>query len=749
MSAWQRVVAVLLTLVLLSGAAACGPSPQPAGLTPVAATPGVGPTGGAERTALAVTATPASAESVPASPVAGTATGTPWSIPTPAPNQAGRFASYEALPCNVKPRVEPYTVSADLSNVDISDRFRLSSEARALLARNGFVVTPGDYKEFFHLYEELTYDHLPAFITTDSVLHVYHLLFDKLLRNLERESLSPAVKSLTTTMLEASLSQYEALKGSALESAAKRNVAFFAVAATLLKTGVPVPAVVRNEVEAELKLIEAHGGPAPSPIFGYNEDYSQYIVRGHYTKSETLTDYFKAMMWYGRMAFLLKGPAGQSEVGRDQTQSALLIVSALTTTKDGAALATWEKVYQPTAFFVGVSDDLTVREYRELAESVFGEVKRPDVFADEAKLSTFIENAFQLRPAQINSMVLTGAEDRDEATLGMRFMGQRFVLDAAIFQRLIDREVPGRYLPRALDVMAAMGSAEAYAILKDEGQTKYPRYEEQMAVVRRAIESLSLDTWTQNLYWTWLYTLRPLLAEKGEGYPTFMRNKAWVRKDLNAGLGSWTELKHDTILYAKQSYAERGDGPEKIPHGYVEPNPDLFSRLASLTTMTDDGLRQRGLLPEKDHELLLNLRQVLERLKSIAERELAGEELTKEDDAWIEGFGAVLERFTMAAADPADPDAPPGRSYIESLDAAVVADVATGPGQVLEVAVGRVFPIYVVVPVGGRLQVNKGGVFSFYEFTQPQSERLTDEAWRSRLEQPPALPEWTDSFIAH
>jgi hypothetical protein len=69
---------------------------------------------------------------------------------------------------------------------------------------------------------------------------------------------------------------------------------------------------------------------------------------------------------------------------------------------------------------------------------------------------------------------------------GFRFMGQRFTLDASIFQRLVYREVKEnsqgerRMLPRALDIPAAMGSGEAYAILEAEGETDYTGYGENM-----------------------------------------------------------------------------------------------------------------------------------------------------------------------------------------------------------------------------------------------------------------------------
>ena len=54
--------------------------------------------------------------------------------------------------------------------------------------------------------------------------------------------------------------------------------------------------------------------------------------------------------------------------------------------------------------------------------------------------------------------------------------------------------------------------------------------------------------------------LKTSLGHKAEGYPSFMLKQAWDRKELNTFLGSWTELKHDTILYTKQVYADEMGG---------------------------------------------------------------------------------------------------------------------------------------------------------------------------------------------
>jgi len=299
-------------------------------------------------------------------------------------------------------------------------------------------------------------------------------------------------------------------------------------------------------------------------------------------------------------------------------------------------------------------------------------------------------------------------------------------------------------------VMAALGSEEAYAILDEMGDTAYPGYPEQMTKLREEISALQMDSWTQNLYWNWLYALHPLLTPKGPEYPAFMQTQAWTHKDLHTALGSWTELKHDTILYAKQSMAEMGGGaPPEPSHGWVEPNPEAYARLLALTRMTHDGLESRGLLTENTGNNLARLDNLLTFLLDVAQRELAGDLLTDDDYERIEFYGGELEAMTLAAADQEGE----GRPFFEEDDqAALVADVATDPnGQVLEEAIGRIFEIFAVVPDGdGGLHIAKGGVFSYYEFSWPMSDRLTDEKWRVMLAvgDAPDQPEWTAAFIS-
>ncbi|MCK9216863.1 MAG: DUF3160 domain-containing protein, partial [Firmicutes bacterium] len=86
----------------------------------------------------------------------------------------------------------------------------------------------------------------------------------------------------------------------------------------------------------------------------------------------------------------------------------------------------------------------------------------------------------------------------------------------------------------------------------------------------------------------------------------------------------------------------------------------------------------------------------------------------------------------------------------DSNPAALVADVATDPnGVVLQEGTGHIFDIYAIVPVDGSLRIAQGGVYSHYEFQWPMSDRLTDEKWRTMLDngEAPPIADWAKTYI--
>ena len=649
----------------------------------------------------------------------------------------------------VTPSVQPYSASAGLANVINLDQFDLTDEKLQLLEQNLFVVSGSYYHEFFEAYESNRYEQIPNYVTVDSLMHTYHLYFSMLLNRTEKNYLADDLLALSQAMLETSVGQYELLVGTQWEEAARRNVAYFAVAAALQDPAQEIPADVAELVEQELALIYDAGGIGISPLAEDYMDYSQYKPRGYYEGDETLERYFRAMMWYGQVNF--------AQDNDSLNRSALLMTLAMAATD----LGTWEKIYTVTAFFAGVSDDLGYYEYAEaIAEAYGGYPTVEDLKNNESAYAQFVDLAAQLRAPAINSVPVYADEEGDlgEMNKGFRFMGQRFTIDAAIMQQLVYRAVEEnsagekRLLPDTLDVPAALGSDLALQLLEEQGDTDYSGYSENMTQLREFISGATEASWTSSLYSSWLYTLEPLLETKGEGYPSFMTSTEWQKKNLETFAGSFTELKHDTVLYSKQVMAEMGGGPwEEIDdRGYVEPEPEVYRRFMLLAQQTAEGLDGFGLIDSADKENLGRLEELARRLLVISNKELQDETLTDEEYDLIRDYGGTLEHFWIEALQDRT-----GAEYLDPREypAALVTDIATDPnGRVLQVATGMPAEILIIVPVDGQLRLVSGVVYNFYQFEQPLNDRLTDSEWyqmvREELygERQLDKPWWTQSY---
>jgi hypothetical protein len=702
------------------------------------------------------------------------------------PTLAEYYSPYENP---VEPNAPGYSLPLDLADVRnyaaMDSRFGLKP-VEPLLEQNGFAIIEYDFGWFdpnrddiVKPYEYLRMMDVPLFITADTLLHLYHIQFDETLKGIEEREFYGDIRALTAALLQHAMALYEQYAGD-LREAARRNVAYLAVAQKLIELDAQVPELVADVVTGELAKIDAHQGFAASDIFIYEEDYSQYVPRGHYTRSEELKRYFRALMWYGRMAFLLKGAENWGKTGdalisvydaKVQTMQAVLLAKSLEgiEVQGRSGREIWNRIYEVTSFYVGLADDLTPYEYLGALNKVFGssfeinELENEDnFFALKVELSLLRSpeifggtgNVYVTPPITPETL-----DDVLDKTKGMRFMGQRFIPDSYMFQHLVFPEVGpytgagdplpftagntglglGRCYPRGLDVMAILGSDQAKAILIEEGDTDYVDYWLRFNRLRAQFDAFDVSDWNRNLYWGWLYSLRALIDEFPRGYPNFMRTGAWQKKELNAVLASWTQLRHDTILYAKQSYTPVGGVLPPPPPGYVEPVPEFYGRLLALTRMTRQGLSDLDALSAEAAQRLTNLEQILARLIEIANKELANQALSDEDQKYIKSFANGLEAAIIGVGE-------------KGLKTTLAADVHThtAEGKVLEEGVGCVELIIVACSTpDGSLFLAAGPVLSYYEFKHPMSDRLTDEAWRELLGSPqrPDRPRWFQPLV--
>jgi len=669
--------------------------------------------------------------------------------------EIGRGAFAAVIPeMKIEVNASQYSLPVDLGNVegyaDLKSRFGITPEQEKLLSENGFVVLRvNQFEKLSAFYEYLIDNNLPLLVTTDAVLHAYHVLFDETLKRAEMNELIDIMNNTVRTLLTEAGTEMQTYAGTPLEQPAKLNFMYLEVAYALINSEF---SPTTPEATQELALIAAHAGFSNSPIFGYMEDYSQYVPRGHYTENERLKAYFKTMMWLGRMRFaLVPNPLLQIDINRvrTQTRAAVLLTWMVHNTN---VYNGWERVYEVTKFFVGASDDLTFEDYLSVLEEL--SINDSEQLYSDNTVDEIVEDVLQRNRANILG---TYAEtypwmpQGDELerilaeTAGLRFMGQRFIPDSYMFQQLVYPQVGTwanpRLFPKSLDVPAVLGSEVAEEIL-NETEAQYLNYTVQVNKLRQEFQTLSIMNWTRNLYWSWLYTLNTTLKTVNSNYPTFMTNNAWSHEKLQTFTGSWTELRHDTILYAKQSYTPLGIGLPPTPRpttAYVEPYPQTYLRLASLLNMTLNGLNGLQILSEDIEESLSRFRGILRLFLNASILELEGKDLSQDTQNAIreaaKEFAAILDVATE-----------------KTQKATIVADVHTdaNTGKVLEEALGK-FNILIVVysDAEGNLYASAGPAYNYFEFTHPMSQRLTDEEWIELLaNDPPEPPEWTDEFAA-
>lgn len=782
---------------------------------------------------------------------------------------------------------------------DIVEKFgkTLTPEQRKILLENGaLILRDKEYDQFENAFSFLEGKDIPIFITSDSILHLFHIEFNEILKNLEIKKLSPMLKEfLLSTISETKIQ----MSDPEIKELARRNLAYLSVAMKLLDPEFKVPPEVKNEVEEEIKRIEDHKGFYKSPLFSldcpeeclndlaftsgeypdgeicsqaikgvkisyqgkiwdsvefykevctrkcYCEDYSQYVPRGHYTSSEELERYFKSMIWLGRIGFKARG-----ESWTKQAALLTLAVNQAETNFEGKEISAqelWRKIYSVTGFFAGASDDLTFYDYSNVLNEIIGkEIKPTDI--SKLDLAQFQEEISKLRgPKILGGFEIDLAGNLKDLTQGMRLIGQRYALDSQILGDLVyknvgpnpdspfydevinyclttsclglpvctqprefyyncqnleqDREkywnevcdaavelycgcsgcsedTPEeninklwsvcRFIPTGLDVANVLGSVKAEEVLKDYYHCSYCDYSEKQKELKELVSSYTQEDWNKNLYNTWLWMLQPVLKEKPQGYPDWMRTSIWKLKDLITSLSSWAELRHDTILYVKQSYTwaagilETAMPPMPIEakyYGYVEPNPELFARAKYAVDYLNEGLRIQGVMTDEVSLALNESSEMMENLMRISEKELEGKALTEEDYDYIKNidskFNQILEKLASALS---ITQGTPGENKIketslegkeEAFKTSLIADVHTDANskKVLEVGTGTIDWLLVAhKSKEGRIGIAVGPMFSYYEFPWPMKDRLTDEKWRSQVLDEMERPIWYEEI---
>ncbi len=616
------------------------------------------------------------------------------------------------------------------------------------LGEEGFAIVPANHAQLFHIYEQNDYNEFPSFVTTDLYLQLYHLYIDCMLRELEEYQLLNLMTDFSREMRDIMRGYYEGAPDDSDEGyIAYRNRQFFDVALHLF-TGKPMENAndYRTEQDEIDKCLQAEN-TSSGMLMDYQGDisfpYSLFRARGHYTRSDALKRYFRGMMWLQAASL---GTNHDTEV-----KQAVMMAFALK--QSPKTLQKYEIIDNLITLLMGKHDNLSLLQ-------IITEVEKSGKTQEEL---IYDDKALKQLTARINDIgnKQTRIRPKYEKTSHNKIcvMPQRYQPDAEVLQEMVDYdgEPTQRATPKGLDVMAVMGVSTAEQILMEE-KTAWKGFSPTLDKMKKRMGEIN---WKETIVTQWMQTLKVLTQEgKGEKAPYFMVNPAWGKKDLNAALASWAELKHDAILYAKQPMgAECGGGgvPEPLVRGYVEPNVPFWKKAIELLDNTAKVLQEQGMMTTKIKEVTERMEEEVKFLLRVSEKEIAGQLLTDEEYDQISYIGATIENISLDLIRMPDQSLM-GWSDVEGADrkVALVADVYTANSDnnpdksILFEAVGCADEIYVVVEMGGYLYLTRGAVLSYREFIQPIDQpRLTDEEWQKQLETNPrkGMPEWMKGII--
>lgn len=651
--------------------------------------------------------------------------------------------------------------AANLQVIQTS-RIALSDAEMELLARNGFAISGRRaFPTFVHGYQTIYGEDLPIYISADSILHAIHRSYDDILQAIEEQALIPEMRSMLVRMRE----NLAAGRGGPFGKEAERDADFYlAVALSLLdgKVADPVAGAEKQEVRSFVEQAIAASGARRVQLFGVarNVDFSQFKPRGHYTHTEALRRYFRAQIWLGRIDFrLIETQPDHTQVfHRRQFESALLLASLL----DEEAKRSWEILDSTIGAFVGEPDNMTVPEVDALLADL-GVTDLAEIAAlDDATIAQAIV-AGGYGAQRIASHFMVNGLGKGTMPLSSTFLllGQRYVVDSHVFSNVVYDRVQGgevlRMMPDPLDVaFAALGNDQAGMLLGEE-LNRY-RYASDLEAMRILVDAHGEAFWNANLYNLWLASLRTLSPGSFDGLPSVARTEAWGRRILNTQLASWAELRHDTILYAKQSYTE-GVTCE-FPDAYVDPYPEFY---AAVGTFAAKGEALVAWLPLSDGYVASRIRVWFQRLGEIASmleemavRQRDGLPLTVEHldfinrAVWVDsGCGGPATAYGWY-----------GDLFFKQEGAAefdpTIADVHTQPtdeagnavGRILHVATGgpRLMVITVDTCMGPRAYV--GLASTYYERILDDWKRMDDPEWsKELLEAPPPDVRWMQDLI--
>ncbi|MBU1679697.1 MAG: DUF3160 domain-containing protein [Bacteroidetes bacterium] len=654
----------------------------------------------------------------------------------------------------------------------IKIKFELKPDEIDKIKQHGFVVTERlNYLRYSDALQEIWNKDIPLFITTDMLLHALHFSYTNILKDTESNIILPKLKELLASCINNIAALEEEYKNKPEMMAYLKDIDFYISVPLKFISSDSKPYYAENEVLVnqfinyvmDEKYLETNFLSSVARKI----DFSQFKPRGHYTDENypELKNYFRAMIWLGRMELYLIAPQSLEPPTEEDVQRQTIVAFLFRELiNKGDLYNDFEQIESIISAFVGEQDNVTLANLDEIAEELnLSSVKD---LADSTIYREF-KNLLSTKPfagQKILSQVLMSdpfSPDKIEPASAFMLFGQRFVIDSyvtgnVVYDKIVfESQKIRRMLPNSLDALFALGNNAAAQLLEPE--LKKFNYSSNLSALRYLIDSYNQEFWDLSIYNNWLDAIRKLNPKDDRtNLPEFMQTAAWWQKNMNTQLASWIELRHDNLLYAKQSYT--GGIVCSYPYGFVEPVPEFYR---SLKIYADNFAEKLNNIPEISvprtlKEYFTLMAGVCDTLEAISIKELNKIEFSEGEKEFIKRTlsisqlcGVTFDGWYPKLYYPYYTDGIMEQDFL-------VADYHTAPTDEFGNMVGWVkhggtseinmMFMSVEIPSGEHIAF-AGPVASFKEYTSNNFLRLTDEEWESTYFKLALRPEWTNIYL--
>ncbi|MFW9785360.1 MAG: DUF3160 domain-containing protein, partial [Candidatus Heimdallarchaeota archaeon] len=398
----------------------------------------------------------------------------------------------------------------------IKNAFSLTNSETKLLEKNKFVVLnrmgTDDILDAFKFY---WVNDLPIFITTDTMLHTWHLIFDHTLENLEEKIFYPLLTKLGAFMISNTLPLYDFHISS-------DTLIYILVASELANStySEEIPPEIKDASEKilyaimdEISLESATSQFSTELTKRFIDDFSQYKPRGHYTHSETLELYFRLFKWLSRIPFFFDEYAGETFLERrpiEMIRSSLEVTWLLkeTTIECFENIITGLEIWNIFKTFL----EVVVGQTNSISPIILDEICK-NVLGDSWNIGNIDENLL----SQIQEEVLndeTIPEPKSPYIIDARagaccspktfvLFGERLTLDSYALNHFVYPYVGLRFLPTSLDFAAACLESERSLELLESEFEKYPNLLAQILKLKEELNNIT-GVEKQTVHWQWV-----------------------------------------------------------------------------------------------------------------------------------------------------------------------------------------------------------------------------------------------------